>query len=115
MSLFLTLEDVDCCLKKLAAKVTALEGRVAALEGVTADPGGSPPANPGSTGEVTLVDGAAYVNDPAVTADSTVTFNVSTPGGVTGEVSYSVNPGTGISFMSDSIEDTSTISYSVEY
>ena len=114
MSLFLTLEDVDCCLKKLAAKVTALEGRVAALEGVTADPGAAPPA-PGATGEVTLVDGAAYVADPAVTADSTVLFNVSTPGGVTGEVSYSVNPGAGINFMSDSIEDTSTISYSVQY
>ena len=106
MSQFLTLEGVACCLEKLTAKVAALESRVATLEAAA--------AVLGAANQVTLEGGSAFVANPSVDAETTVIFNRLTEGGTPGNLSYSVDPGVGITFMSDSLEDTSVIAFSIQ-
>jgi hypothetical protein len=62
--------------------------------------------------EVTLAGGEAFHPDTTVTADNSVQYEV-IPAGVPGEISYSIEPGVGIKFMSDSCEDSSTIRFSI--
>lgn|SRR6187431_3776884 len=99
MSQFLTLETLACCVNKLAAKVRKLEGAATVL---------------GQVNQVALVAGNAVVPDPAVNADTTVIFNRSVESGVPGELSYTIEPGVGVTFFSDSIEDASTIAYTIQ-
>jgi hypothetical protein len=119
MSQFTTLENVACCLEKLTAKVANLEGRVKALEDavVVSDPniptpGGNPPPPPPIVHEVTLAGGEAFHADTTVDGETGIQYEVE-PAGVPGEISYSIEPGVGIKFMSDSCEDTSTIKFSI--
>jgi hypothetical protein len=60
------------------------------------------------------VAGSAAVADPSVNAETSVIFNRSVESGVPGELSYTIEPGVGVTFLSDSLEDASTIAYTIQ-
>lgn len=60
-----------------------------------------------------LVAGTKAVADTAITANSVILYNRSLTGGTTGQLSYVLNAGVGVTFNSTSGTDTSTIVYIV--
>jgi hypothetical protein len=70
-----------------------------------------PPGGSTRSGTAVLVAGAKAVTNTSVTAYTEVTLQRKVPGGTTGALYYSTNPGSGFTILSESGSDTSTVFY----
>ena len=76
-----------------------------------ATPLSMPSGSNARAGNATLVAGTVTVSNTSVTADTRITLTRKTSGGTIGNLTYTLSAGTGFTINSDSITDTSIITY----